>query len=114
MFENDKKELVLNMNTHWRSRDGYKAAFMNIFALTELQKIVADKISAKLNRKVAVGRYTDMADSFHIYGSYHTEFKRFIETVEQRSFEERTWNSEFAIDSFEDAKKQLEQEKTQK
>ena len=27
---------VLNMNTHWRSRDLYKAWFMNVYALTDL------------------------------------------------------------------------------
>ncbi|HOX28795.1 MAG TPA: thymidylate synthase, partial [bacterium] len=32
------KHYTLNMNTHWRSRDAYKAAFMNIFALTDLAK----------------------------------------------------------------------------
>jgi len=111
MFENSNTELVLNMNTHWRSRDAYKASFMNIFALTDLQKIIAGQISSKINRKVVAGRYTDVADSFHIYGSYYNEFKRFLDTVKTRKFEERVWNSEFAVDFFEDAKKQLEQEK---
>jgi len=35
------------MNTHWRSRDLYKAWFMNVYALTDLQKTVADAIAAK-------------------------------------------------------------------
>ena len=38
ILEDPEKGLVLNMNTHWRSRDAYKAAFMNIFALTDLRK----------------------------------------------------------------------------
>lgn len=113
LFENAQKELVLNMNTNWRSRDGYKAAFMNIFALTQLQKIIAEKIAKKINRKVSVGRYVDMADSFHIYGSYHKEFERFMETLKKRSFEERTWNSEFAEEIFSEARKKLEQEKNE-
>lgn len=111
LFENDKKELVLNMNTNWRSRDGYKAAFMNIFALTQLQKIVAEKISGKTNRRVSVGRYVDMADSFHIYGSYYKEFEGFMETLKNRNFEARTWNSEFAEEIFKETRKKLEQER---
>jgi len=103
-------EPTLNMNTHWRSRDGYKAAFMNIFALTDLQKIIAEKISEKIGKEVKVGRYVDIADSFHIYGSYYDEFKGFLKTVETRSFEERTWNSEFAKPIFEEEKIRLEKE----
>lgn len=114
LFENDKKELILNMNTNWRSRDGYKAAFMNIFALTQLQKYVAEKIAEKISRKISVGRYTDMADSFHIYGSYYKEFEGFIETLKNRSFEERTWNSGFAEEIFKEARKKLEQGKNNK
>ncbi|MDD5011402.1 MAG: thymidylate synthase, partial [Phycisphaerae bacterium] len=64
---------TLNMNTHWRSRDLYKAWFMNVYALTDLQKLIADKISAKLGKPVKVGRYVDITDSLHIYGSYFKE-----------------------------------------
>ncbi len=39
LLPGDGGSFVLNMNTHWRSRDGFKAAYMNVFALTELQKI---------------------------------------------------------------------------
>jgi thymidylate synthase len=85
---------VLNMNTHWRSRDAYKAAFMNIFAFTELQAELAAKISAKIGEDVKVGRYVDITDSYHIYGSYFDEFRdRFLKNVTSRHFEERTWNS---------------------
>jgi thymidylate synthase len=66
------------MNTHWRSRDAYKASFMNIFALTDLQKTMAEKISKKLGAEVSVGRYVDISDSFHIYGSYFEEFSNFM------------------------------------
>jgi thymidylate synthase len=41
ILEDELGTAVLNMNTHWRSRDAYKAAFMNIFALTDLQKVIA-------------------------------------------------------------------------
>jgi len=108
----EKSDPVLNMNLHWRSRDAYKAAFMNIFALTDLQRIIAQRISEKINKKVRVGRYVDISDSFHIYGSYYSEFKGFLDTVKKRSFEERTWNTEFAEPFFEIARQKLAEEKS--
>jgi thymidylate synthase len=64
----------LNMNTHWRSRDLYKAWFMNVYALTDLQRIIAEAIAEKRGEPVRVGRYVDITDSLHIYGSYLAEF----------------------------------------
>ena len=102
---------ILNMNTHWRSRDAYKASFMNIFALTDLQRAIAEAISKNIKKKITVGRYVDISDSFHIYGSYHDEFKKFLKTVSERTFEEKTWSSEFARPFFEEAAARLESEK---
>ncbi|OIO40142.1 MAG: hypothetical protein AUJ75_00445 [Candidatus Omnitrophica bacterium CG1_02_49_10] len=104
-------KLYLNMNSHWRSRDAYKASFMNIFALTELQKVMAETISANISKPVSCGRYVDISDSFHIYGSYHNDFKGFLETVKARNFGERTWNTSFAEPIFEEARKKLENER---
>lgn len=73
ILENDKREKVLNMNSHWRSRDLYKAWFMNVYAITDLQRIIAEKISDKIGEIVKVGRYVDITDSLHIYGSYFEE-----------------------------------------
>lgn len=101
----------LNMNTHWRSRDAYKASFMNIFALTDLQRAMAGEISRRGGFEVTVGRYADISDSFHIYGSYHEEFKSFLKMVKERPFEERTWHSKFAEPFFEDARARLAKEK---
>jgi thymidylate synthase len=85
----------LEMNSHWRSRDAYKAAFMNIYALTDLQRIVAERISKNRNEKVEVGRYADISDSYHIYGFYFDEFERsFLKLVKERTFEKRTWRSD--------------------
>ncbi|MBP7055980.1 MAG: hypothetical protein KBB52_03925 [Candidatus Omnitrophica bacterium] len=106
-----EKDYALNMNTHWRSRDAYKASFMNIFALTDLQRAIAEEISKNLDKEVVVGRYVDISDSFHIYGSYHDEFKNFLKTVTGRSFAEKTWSTQFAQGFFEDAKAKLEAEK---
>lgn len=107
-----ENELALNMNTHWRSRDGYKAAFMNIFVITELQKLIAQRVSGNLGREIRVGRYVDISDSFHIYGSYYDEFKGFLQTVEARSFEQRTWHTEFAEPMFAEARDRLKKENT--
>lgn len=100
LTKNESGSFSLNMNTHWRSRDAYKAAFMNIFALTDLQKVIAKKVEEKIEKEVKVGRYVDISDSFHIYGSYFPEFENFLKIVKTRTFEERTWTTDFAKDFF--------------
>jgi len=102
---------VLNMNTHWRSRDAYKAAYMNIFALTDLQKKIAERIGRKQGTTVRVGRYADLVDSFHIYGSYFHDFEGFLKLVEKRSFADRTWDSSYAEPFFAEARERLRREK---
>jgi len=111
LLEDGQGRPVLNMNTHWRSRDAYKAAFMNAFALTDLQRSIAQRIGAALGKPVVVGRYTDITDSFHIYGSYFKEFRGFLKLVEKRSFEERTWPSSYAEPMFAEAREKLKLEK---
>lgn len=93
-FRISEDELILNV--HIRSNDAYKAAFMNMFAFTEIQRSVAEKASQKIGREIKPGQYVHIADSFHIYGAYFEEFKGFLKTVEERSFKERTWSSDFA------------------
>ena len=103
LMEDESGELVFNMNTHWRSRDLYKAWFENVIALTTLQRTIAERISEETSREVRVGRYVDISDSLHIYGSYFREIegneekgiKSMFERLESRSFEERTWTSDF-------------------
>jgi len=116
--EEDGK-LKLNMNTHWRSRDAYKAAFMNIFALTELQKKITSMLSNKIDRIVEVGQYVDISDSYHIYGSYLEDFNsRFLKALEQREFysenirKSRTITSThpIVVKEFEQGKVELENE----
>jgi thymidylate synthase len=84
---------VLNMNTHWRSRDLYKAWFMNVYALTDLQRTIAERISQKIKRSVSVGRYVDISDSLHIYGSYFGDVVREVEKMRASPFTERAWES---------------------
>ncbi len=110
LVKQDGGEFLLNMNTHWRSRDAYKASFMNIFALTDLQRMMAEEISKGLRAPVRVGRYVDISDSFHIYGSYFEDFENFLKNVAGRSFAEKTWSSEFAEPFFEDARARLQRE----
>ena len=86
-------EWFLNMNTHWRSRDLYKAWFMNVYAITDLQRIIAEEISKKRGEQVRVGRYVDISDSLHIYGSYFNEVAVEVEKMRKSSFKERSWES---------------------
>ncbi len=77
----------LRMNTHWRSRDAYRAAYMNLFGLTELQKFIADEISKKTGKEILVGPYVDITDSYHIYGCNFDDFKnRFLKIMSEREF----------------------------
>lgn len=89
----DEEGYVLNMNTHWRSRDLYKAWFMNVYALTDLQKLIAERISEKTGTPVKVGRYVDISDSLHIYGSYFDNAEIEIAKMENTSFTDRAWES---------------------
>ena len=96
---------VLSMNVRFRSNDAYKAAFMNIFALVQLQQRMAARISELSGRQVQVGRYVHMADSYHIYGSYFREFEgRFLGALEKRTFEQRTLSYADVKDMMEEAR----------
>jgi thymidylate synthase len=86
---------VLSMNVRFRSNDAYKAAFMNVFALVQLQAQIAARIAELSGEPVALGRYCHLADSFHIYGSNLKEFEaRFLGAIRKRSFEQRTMRYE--------------------
>jgi thymidylate synthase len=103
LLEDGKGGLIFNMNTHWRSRDLFKAWFENVIAITTLMRKISEAISEKTGKPVQVGRYMDICDSLHIYGSYFREIegdsekgiKSFFDKIESRSFEERTWDSNF-------------------
>ena len=84
----------LNLVIHIRSNDAFKAAFMNMYAFTELQRQVADEVG------VAVGEYVHVADSFHIYGSYFSEFEGFLKMIQARP--DRTFTTGFAAPVFAD------------
>jgi len=93
LLPDEAGRLMLNMNTHWRSRDLYKAWFMNVYAFTDLQRIIAERISHNLNKPVGVGRYVDINDSLHLYGSYFGEVEREIKKMGNSPFTERAWQT---------------------
>jgi thymidylate synthase len=96
-------EPVLSMNVRFRSNDAYKAAFMNMFALVQLQQKIAARVSEISGKSVRLGRYCHLADSYHIYGSYFREFGgRFLGALEKRTFEQRTMR-------YEDVREMMEQ-----
>jgi len=90
---------LLEMNSHWRSRDGFKAAFMNIYAISELQRRIAARVAELAGRPVGVGRYLDVTDNFHLYGSYirNEEIQGFVQSIGRRSFAARTFRSDDPI-----------------
>jgi len=92
---NERDQPVLNLNSHWRSRDGYKAWFMNVYALTDLQRKVAEQVAERLGRSVRVGRYVDISDSLHIYGADRRAFEPEIEKMKaNRDYTTRAWPSD--------------------
>jgi thymidylate synthase len=92
VLPDDDGKWHLNTNVRFRSNDAYKAAFMNMFALVQLQRRIADRLSAITGRRVQLGRYVHQADSYHIYGSYLSEFEgRFLRALAERSFSQRTF-----------------------
>jgi thymidylate synthase len=89
----------------FRSNDAYKAAFMNMFALVQLQQRIAARVSDLSGRQVKLGRYCHMADSYHIYGSYFREFEgRFLGALDKRTFEQRTMRLEEVREMMEEAR----------
>jgi len=59
-----------------RSNDALKAAFVNMFAFTEVQRVVAEEVGFE------VGRYIHFADSYHIYERDWRWAEKFIEQIE--------------------------------
>ncbi len=103
----------LHMNLHIRSNDAFKAAFMNMYAMIELQSHIAKILSARLGKEIRVGDYVHIADSFHIYGSYFKEFEDFLKTVETRHWTDRSWRSDSSLvqEAFTRAQLELDKEK---
>lgn len=98
---------VLNLNMRFRSRDAFKAAFMNDFAFLLLGRRLAERVGALRGEPVRLGRFVDQSDSYHIYGSAFAEFERtFVSQLLGRSFAQRTWRSDdpVVMEAFADAR----------
>ncbi|MGB2975349.1 MAG: thymidylate synthase [Phycisphaerae bacterium] len=89
----------LHLAIHIRSNDAFKAAFMNMYAFTELQREVARELG------VEPGEYVHVADSFHIYGSYFGEFEGFLRLLQKRP--DRYYTTEFARPVFADGARRV-------
>jgi len=73
------RENKLIMHTTWRSRDIFRAMHMNMLAMTELQKMMAERLN------VDVGAYIDFTNSAHIYEKIYGDVERFINVLKKRS-----------------------------
>ncbi|GAG62619.1 unnamed protein product, partial [marine sediment metagenome] len=80
-------------------------------AITDLQRIIADRISQKINQPVTVGRYVDISDSLHIYGSYFAEAAGEVEKMRKSPFTERAWNSNHPAFEMSDTKSKIQNSK---
>lgn len=68
----------LVMEITWRSRDLFHAWGANAYAMTELQRKIAEELG------VEVGQYIDFSNSLHIYEKNYKELQRTLETFEKR------------------------------
>lgn len=104
--EDSAGNLVLNMNTMWRSRDLYKAWSDNIIGLTFLQSVLASEIAEKSGRPTRVGSYADYSSALHIYGQDfgavggddERGLRSFFENFDEESIVARSLTSEQARD----------------
>lgn len=104
--EDEKGNLVLNMNTMWRSRDLFKAWGDNVVAITFLQSVVAKQIETVAGRKTLTGSYADYSCALHIYGQdfgavggdKERGLQSFFETFDEDAFVARSLTSEMARD----------------
>ncbi|MEM1533029.1 MAG: hypothetical protein QW164_03025, partial [Desulfurococcaceae archaeon] len=65
------------------SNDAFKAAYMNMYAFTELQKLIAQKIG------VDVGYYMHIADSYHVYERDFKWFNVFVQQIKSGESKKR-------------------------
>ena len=102
--DDSKQNFKLNMNTDWRSRDGYKASFMNMYALTEDQRLIAKELSERTGLNIGVGRYCDKSDSLHIYGKdfygANPTFEAFYKRAKKLTLEQMTFSEDYQIENF--------------
>ena len=113
LLPNSRGELTLNLSTHWRSRDAYKAWFMNAFALTDFQRHVAAQMAERMGKPVHVGSYIDISDSFHLYGSYFADFEPELRKMRaDPDYTKRAWSSDHpaVVMMFEETRAKLKED----
>jgi hypothetical protein len=104
--ENENGDLMLNMNTAWRSRDLYKAWPDNVIGLTFMQSVLTRQVAEKTGRLCQVGSYADYSFSLHIYGQDFGQvggdaergLRSFFDNFDEESYIRRSMNSEDALD----------------
>ncbi len=84
----------LVMHAIWRSRDALKAAFMNMYVLTELQSRIASELSRRLGKKIDVGEYVDISNSYHIYEQDYKNVEVLLKAICTRPWRQRVWTTE--------------------
>lgn len=102
--ENEQGEMKLNVSTHWRSRDLFKAWADNVVALTFFFQTIARRIGDKMGRPVTLGSYADYSFSLHIYGQDHGQvggdaergLKSFFDTFDETGYLARSMDGELA------------------
>lgn len=87
IIEDENGVWWLQMDVDFRSRDAFKASFMNMDAFICWMGEIAREVGKRAHREVRLGRYCDKSDSFHVYGKDIAEFTNlFLAGVEKRSF----------------------------
>jgi len=94
-----KKGYQVNLDMLFRSRDLYKAAFMNIWALTDFQRSVTKGLEKEIGMPCIVGNYNDTSFSLHIYGAYfnketktNEEMESTIARIRKTPWTDRAWS----------------------
>jgi thymidylate synthase (methanogen type) len=72
------KKKYMVMETHWRSRDLYKAWGPNVVGMVEIGKWIADQIGVEFTQ------YADHSNSLHLYKSDYKELERHFHIIEAR------------------------------
>ena len=98
---------VLNLNSDWRSRDFLNAWFMNVWAMIDLQRIVAKEVGRRKGIKIKVGRYTDKSDSLHIYGKDFQTVEGMLKRIKKVHHRKLCWRTNKAESFFESARYEL-------
>jgi thymidylate synthase len=70
-----------------------KAAFMNMYALTRLQSIIADELSRRLGRTISVGDYIDFSNSYHLYEPDFNKAEGLVKRSRSSVLEDRVWTT---------------------